>query len=220
MASSGLSPATSRWCAGRRRSSSRWSWPQPSWTSCPETGAASRSIASRDRWPFPRRSPSPPGSTSASTSCGASWLRDRHLRPVHHVLVHAELIGLPPHPIAQFAAELLAALRRKGEADTRADQAPQGEDADGAERRRPGAAALLEAERLEHVILVDVLQVLDSLQPPPTAVLDHDGLQERPARGRSPREHSGTVPGAICARTVSNARACSKSSSAAVSWEG
>src|SRR5438105_5116043 len=151
-------------------------------------------------------------------SCGASWLRDRHLRPVHHVLVHAELIGLPPHPIAQFAAELLAALRRKREADTRADQAPQGEDADGAERRRPGAAALLEAERLEHVVLVDVLQVLEGLQPLPTDVLDHDGLQKRPHRGRSPREHFGTLPGAICARTVSNARARSKSTSAAASW--
>src|SRR5439155_25219668 len=66
------------------------------------------------------------------------------------------------------------------QADSRADQAAQREDADGAECGGPGAAPLLEAKRLEHVVLVDVLQVLEGLEPLPPDVLDHDGLQERP----------------------------------------
>src|SRR5207248_9111401 len=91
------------------------------------------------------------------------------------------LVRLAPHAITELVAEFLAALGGECEADAGADEAAQREDADGPERARPGAAPLLEAQRLEHVVLVDVLEILEGLQPLLPDVLDHDGLQWRPA---------------------------------------
>src|SRR5205807_10115002 len=111
-----------------------------------------------------RRGPESPVPDSSNRTT-PDLLGDRHLRTVRVVLRHAaQLIGLALHPLAQLAAEFLAALGRKGEADSGAHQAAEREDADGAERRHPGAAPLLETQIVEDVIPVDVVEVLPSFQ--------------------------------------------------------
>src|SRR5713226_8329992 len=82
----------------------------------------------------------------------------------HIVRGAAQLVGLLLHALTELVAELLAALGREGEADAGTHQATEREDADGPERRGPWAAPLLEPDRLEHVVLVDVTQILPGLQ--------------------------------------------------------
>src|ERR1700750_3503929 len=100
-------------------------------------------------------------------------LRDGHLRArgraerARLALLH--LLRLLADLLTDVRAQLVARLRGEREADARAHQAAEGEDPDAAERRRPRAPALLQADEIEDVVAVDVLQILEGLE---AALLD------------------------------------------------
>src|SRR3954471_12974824 len=101
----------------------------------------------------------------AAAPLRVGFLRDRHLRAGRGSkrarLVLLQLLRLLAHLVAEIGTELVARLGGEREPDARAHEAAERKDADAAERGRPRATAFLEADRLEDVVAVDVLQILE-----------------------------------------------------------
>src|SRR5205814_10279619 len=135
--------------------------------------------------------------------------RGAHLRagrgPERARLALLQLLRLLAHLLAEIGAELGARLGGEGEPDAGADQAAERKDADAAERGRPGATALLEADGLEDVVAVDVLQVLEGLQAALLDVIDvHVASAFAASKAANKCRHLALTP--ICALSRSDAR--------------
>src|SRR5256885_2417925 len=124
------------------------------------------------------------------------FLGDGHLRAGRRSerarLVLLQLLRLLAHLLAEIGTQLVARLGGEREPDARAHEAAEGKDADAAERGRPCAAAFLEADRLEDIVAVDVLQILEGLQAAPPDVLDVHGASTFAALAR--REQMPSCP--------------------------